>query len=52
MWDENQEMMLPGEIEYRTAKARRENGIPIPAALYADLAVLGEKYGVDFSLET
>ncbi len=46
MVDITQEMMLPGEIEHRTALARLENGIPIPPALYADLTALGERYNV------
>jgi L-2-hydroxycarboxylate dehydrogenase (NAD+) len=51
MWDDTREMMLPGEIEYRTAQVRQESGIPIPAALYEDLAALGEELNVPFSLE-
>lgn len=51
MWDETREMMLPGEIEYRTGQDRRAKGIPVPAALYKDLAALGEKLNVDFALE-
>lgn len=46
MWDDSREMMLPGEIEHRTAVARRANGIPIPINLYNDLLALGEKLGV------
>ncbi len=45
-WDESREMMLPGEIEYRTAVSRRVNGIPLPVNLYNDLMILGEKLGV------
>ena len=51
MWDDSREMMLPGEIEYRTAQARQETGIPIPAALYEDLVALGKNLDVAFSLE-
>lgn len=51
MWDESKEMMLPGEIEHRTAEARLQNGIPIPAALYEELAALGRELGVPFALE-
>ena len=50
MWDDNQEMLLPGEIEHRTAVARRANGIPIPINLFNDLVTLGEKLGVTESL--
>jgi len=51
MWDESREMMMPGEIEYRTEQLRRENGIPIPAALYHDLTALGKELNVPFSIE-
>ena len=46
MWDDNREMMLPGEIEHRTAVSRRANGIPLPIDLYNDLLDLGGKFGV------
>lgn len=47
MWDEAQEMMIPGEIEHRTAAERRQMGIPLPSELYDELVALGEKMGVD-----
>jgi LDH2 family malate/lactate/ureidoglycolate dehydrogenase len=50
MWAEEREMMLPGEIEYRTAVTRRANGIPLPINLYNDLLELGEKLGVSEKL--
>ncbi|NCF68255.1 MAG: Ldh family oxidoreductase, partial [Chloroflexi bacterium] len=46
MWDDNREMMLPGEIEHRTAVSRRANGIPLPIDLYNELLDLGGKLGV------
>ncbi len=49
-WDEKAEMLIPGEIEYRTARARTESGIPIPVALYAELIQLGSEMGVKSSL--
>jgi LDH2 family malate/lactate/ureidoglycolate dehydrogenase len=52
MWDESKEMMLPGEIEHRTAEARARNGIPIPAALYEELAALGRELDVPFTLDS
>jgi len=52
MWDDNMEMMLPGEIEHRTAMSRLETGLPIPPALYDDLKALAEKHNVAFSLAT
>ncbi|WP_420628480.1 Ldh family oxidoreductase [Candidatus Leptofilum sp.] len=50
MWDETQEMLLPGELEHRTMQHRLENGIPLPPALVADLQKLGEEHGVAFPL--
>jgi LDH2 family malate/lactate/ureidoglycolate dehydrogenase len=46
MWDENQEMMLPGEMEYRKEQIRKQEGIPVPPNLYEDLAAMGEKLNV------
>lgn len=46
MWDENQEMLIPGEIEYRTMKHRMENGIPMPENLYEELTALAKEMGV------
>lgn len=46
MWDEGREMLLPGEIEYRTSLARKRDGIPLPANLHAELAALGRELGV------
>ncbi|MCP5100876.1 MAG: Ldh family oxidoreductase [Chloroflexi bacterium] len=48
MWDASNEMLLPGEIEYRTTQARLKNGIPLPSALFKDLKVVADKYNVDF----
>lgn len=52
MWDDTQEMLLPGEIEYRTSVQRREEGIPLPANLYGELVALGLKMGTSRSLPT
>jgi LDH2 family malate/lactate/ureidoglycolate dehydrogenase len=46
MWDESKEMMLPGEIEHRTALKRKATGIPLPENLYNELVGLGEEMGV------
>ena len=43
---EDKEMLLPGEIEYRTALARRKDGIPVPPKLYRELTALGRELGV------
>lgn len=50
MWDETQEMLLPGELEYRTAQKRAAAGIPLPADLYRELLALGEEQGVETTL--
>jgi LDH2 family malate/lactate/ureidoglycolate dehydrogenase len=50
MWDENREMMLPGEIEHRTAVSRRASGIPLPIKLFTELIALGEELGVTATL--
>ena len=50
MRDDVQEMMLPGEIEYRTSLARNVQGIPVPQALLADLRTLAEKHSLNFPL--
>jgi LDH2 family malate/lactate/ureidoglycolate dehydrogenase len=51
MWDTGGEMLLPGEIEHRTAQARREKGIPLPANLYRELLALGDELGAGHTLE-
>jgi LDH2 family malate/lactate/ureidoglycolate dehydrogenase len=50
MWDESREMLLPGEIEHRTAVARKQNGIPLPPNLYEELKALGGEFGVSSRL--
>jgi LDH2 family malate/lactate/ureidoglycolate dehydrogenase len=50
MWDETKEMMLPGEIEYRTSVRRKDEGIPLPAELYDELVALGDELGVSNQL--
>ncbi len=50
MWQEDTEMFLPGEIEYRSRLARAETGIPIPATLMQELVELGERYGINAEL--
>jgi LDH2 family malate/lactate/ureidoglycolate dehydrogenase len=51
MWDPDSEMLLPGEIEYRKEQERRRDGIPIPAALYDELAAIGSELNLDAALE-
>ncbi len=50
MWTESNKMMLPGEIEHRTALRRKANGIPLPQNLYNELVVLGDELGVEAKL--
>jgi LDH2 family malate/lactate/ureidoglycolate dehydrogenase len=50
MWDESKEMMLPGELEHRTALERKANGIPLPGNLYHELVALGDELGLGVSL--
>jgi len=47
IWDESKEMLLPGELEYRTEQARKANGIPLPSQLFEDLTALGDELGVE-----
>jgi LDH2 family malate/lactate/ureidoglycolate dehydrogenase len=46
MWDEHQEMLLPGELEHRTEQRRRAEGIPLPPQLCDELVALGQEMGV------
>ncbi len=50
MWDDKQEMLLPGEIEHRTMQARKANGIPLPPNLYEELLGLAKELNVTVSL--
>lgn len=50
MWDEDSEMLLPGEIEYRKEKERLSGGIPIPEPLYDELIQLGKDLNLDKAL--
>lgn len=49
VWDPGREMLLPGELEHRTALERQQTGIPLPASLYDELAALGRELGVPFA---
>ncbi len=50
MWDESKEMLLPGELEYRTAQARQQSGIPVPANLFEELQELAVELKVSTPL--
>lgn len=45
MWDAEGEMMLPGELEYRTEQGLRAQGIPLPEDLIAELNGLAANLG-------
>ncbi|MDR1903693.1 MAG: Ldh family oxidoreductase [Treponema sp.] len=44
------EIFMPGEIEWKRAAERREQGIAIPETVYQELKQLGEKYRAAFDL--
>ncbi len=46
MWDAGKEMLIPGEIEHRSAVARLARGIPLPVKLFEELLALGQELGV------
>jgi LDH2 family malate/lactate/ureidoglycolate dehydrogenase len=50
MWDENKEMLIPGEIEYRNEVKCAKEGIPLPINLYDELLELGKELGVEDEL--
>jgi len=41
--EEGGEMLLPGEIEYRTECERKQSGIPLPQAVYEELVRIGNE---------
>ena len=51
MWSPDDEMLLPGEIEYRKERERRQGGIPLPRQLFDDLKKLGTEMELDAKLE-
>lgn len=44
------EIMIPGELEYRTSLDREENGIPIPESLYSELSAMAKREGIEAEL--
>ena len=44
--DENQKVLVPGDIERELTDERMKNGIPLLQAVVDDLSSLGEKFGV------
>jgi LDH2 family malate/lactate/ureidoglycolate dehydrogenase len=51
MWDPNDEMLLPGELEFRKEQERRRDGIPIPIRLYEELATIGTELELNAALQ-
>lgn len=43
---ETKEILIPGEIEYRTRKQRERDGIPVTDAVWADITAIDEKLNV------
>ena len=50
MHEETGEMLVPGESAYRNERARRVEGIPLPAGLYTELVALGRELRADVEL--
>jgi len=50
MWDPSKEMLIPGEIEYRTMQQRKQRGIPLPNNLYEEIVALAKELGVKTKL--
>jgi LDH2 family malate/lactate/ureidoglycolate dehydrogenase len=52
MWDPKQVMLIPGELEYRSAQARKSSGIPLSKNLYEELVALAVELEVEAELPT
>jgi len=50
MWDSSREMLMPGEIEYRTEKKRKQEGIVLSEELIDELNNLADEMGIDSQL--
>ncbi len=50
MWDSSREMLMPGEIEYRTEQKRKQEGIILSEELINDLNSLANELGIDSQL--
>jgi hydroxycarboxylate dehydrogenase B len=40
-------VLVPGDVERRTSERRASEGIPVPEAIWADLAAIAGRFGVD-----
>ena len=50
MWDSSREMLMPGEIEYRTEQKRKQEGIVLSEELINELNSLANELGIDSQL--
>ncbi len=50
MWDASREMLMPGELEYRTEMKRKQEGIALPQELVVELNQLAKELGIDSQL--
>jgi len=45
------EILFPGEVEYRTAQLRRDKGIPIPEGVWREVLETARKVGLEDTKE-
>jgi LDH2 family malate/lactate/ureidoglycolate dehydrogenase len=50
MWDSSREMLMPGEIEYRTEQKRKREGIVLSEKLINELNSLAHELGIESQL--
>jgi LDH2 family malate/lactate/ureidoglycolate dehydrogenase len=50
MWDSSREMLMPGEIEYRTEQTRKQEGIILSEELINELNSLADELGIESQL--
>lgn len=51
MWKEDREMLMPGELEYRSQRQRLTEGIPLPPDLLSELTAIGDRRKLATRLE-
>ena len=50
MWDSSREMLMPGEIEYRSEQTRKQEGIVLSEELINELNSLADELGIESQL--
>ena len=45
---ETEEILIPGELEYRTKEQRERNGIPVTDAVWAEITAIAKKLKLSF----